>query len=510
MLFYYGSISLIFGLAAGLKFSLSISYWILIISILFSLKILLGDKLLKNILIISVIFLISFYYGSFYKFLHQPNSYLKSQNNNKIELRGVVIDEPVRKEKSTHVVVKTEYGKVLLFANSYPTLKYGDEISFKGRIRIPKSFKTENGKVFNYPEYLSKDHIHFTMTYPSITKIKQKQGNFIKQNLFDFKYNLTTSMEKVIPNPEVALLKGITVAGKSALPQKIIDEWRRAGVSHVVVLSGFHVTVVVIFIMSILKFLPRNLSFVFGLFGILSFCIMAGATSTIVRASIMASLFLLSKYLYRTADANRMLFIAAALMSIQNPLIIFYDISFHLSFLATFAIINFSNFVKNKLSFLSGTGLDEIIAATICAEIFLMPYLIYTMGKFSVVGLFTNILILVYIPLTMILGFITSALSLISIKVSILPAFISFIILRYELGLTHFMASLPFAEIKTAVPMIVPAVFYILAFGAFIIRQRALILSANLDSQKKRQHISSSQMADSPTYMNAPTYLVPK
>jgi competence protein ComEC len=222
----------------------------------------------------------------------------------------------------------------------------------------------------------------------------------------------------------------------------------------------------------------------------------------------MSFLFLFGKFVRRDAQPNRLLFITGAIMVTLNPLIFLYDTSFHLSFLATFGLINVSPVIYKKLTFLSEDSvLREIIASSIGVELFLIPYLLYSIGAISSVGLFANILLLAYIPATMLFGFVSSALSYLVISFSKIPGFISFILLRYELGIVHLLSSIPHALIKIAVPFWVSAIFYVLAFILFFIRQIVLRRQANLDSQRMLQYISLSPLEDNPAYMNAPTYL---
>jgi competence protein ComEC len=348
MLFYFCVVGLLGGLALGiyLKISLVLLLFLLIIMLgIFHISQNKDFYLYKYIALFVFVFSSAFTYGILYEYLHQPQRSMLEKVNKKVSLKGVVYDEPVPKEKSTQIRVKTEHGNVLLFADSFPKLQYGDEIIFSGKLKRPQSFATETGRMFDYPGYLSKDNIFFTISYPKIEKVGEKKGNFFKSNLFELKNSIVGNMEKVVPYPESTLLQGITLAGKKALPSGIEDQFRRAGVSHIVVLSGYNVTIVALIIMKLLSRLPRNVAFTFSSAGILAFCILAGGSSTIIRAGLMSFLFLLSKFIRRDADGNRLLLIAGCVMAAFNPRILLYDVSFHLSFLATFSLINISQHV---------------------------------------------------------------------------------------------------------------------------------------------------------------------
>jgi predicted membrane metal-binding protein len=89
--------------------------------------------------------------------------------------------------------------------------------------------------------------------------------------------------------------------------------------------------------------------------------------------------------------------------------------------------------------------LRDVVSVTCAAYIFVFPFVLYKMGNFSLVALPANILILPFIPFTMMLGFITGILGLIWYIFAIPVGFISYLFLHYELGVIGFFSNLPFA-----------------------------------------------------------------
>lgn len=512
---YYGTVVLVAGLLVGLKTGEArmVIFLMAFISIIIvvSLRPVIWKTILPTLFILSVIFVGASFYARYYVAHHAPDPRLEAQVGDKIELRGLILDEPTPKEKSVETIVTTIYGKVLLFANSYPHLQYGDEISFKAKLKVPEKFSTDSGAMFDYPGFLSKDDIFFMESYPVITKLSSGNGSFIKRKLFALKYLIVKGIEEVVPYPESALLEGITVAGKRSLSATMNDEFKTAGVSHIVVLSGYNVTIVALVIIKILARFPRTLAFGAGTLGIAAFCVLAGGTTTIIRAGIMSFLFLLSRFARRKADPNRLLTIAGCLMVILNPRILLYDTSFHLSFLATFGLINVAPFVDQMLGTIpQSSAIREIIASSLGVELFLIPYLCYSMGAISIVALPANILLLAFIPATMLSGFFGSVLGLMKIYLGIIPALVAFVLLRYELGVVHLLSKIPHALLNTNMPFSMALWFYICCFALFLIRQIFLERQANSDSQKMLRHISLSLPEDNRAYMSAPTYRVPE
>jgi competence protein ComEC len=173
---------------------------------------------------------------------------------------------------------------------------------------------------------------------------------------------------------------------------------------------------------------------------------MAGASAPVVRSVLMASVVLLGSLSYKKLDPTRVLFLVAFMLAFINPYSLPFDPSFQLSFLATFAIINFSTPVEKRLLFIRTKTLREVISQTIAVLLFVSPFILYTMGNFSVVALVTNILVLPIVPILMLLGFLVAVLSFIPFLAT-MCAFIVVSISAYVFFIVHFFAELPFASI---------------------------------------------------------------
>ena len=136
---------------------------------------------------------------------------------------------------------------------------------------------------------------------------------------------------------------------------------------------------------------------------------MIGAPASAIRAGIMAILFLTAQHFGRLSSASRAIVFAATLMLWQNPLILRWDIGFQLSFLATMGIINLQEILSEKLKKIPDfLQLRSNLSATLAAQIFVFPILIYNFGQISIISPLTNIFILPLIPVITILGFIFS------------------------------------------------------------------------------------------------------
>ena len=138
--------------------------------------------------------------------------------------------------------------------------------------------------------------------------------------------------------------------------------------------------------------------------------------------------------------------------------------------------------VKNKIRFITDKfNLREIFAATISAQIFVLPWLVYKTGVFSAVGLPVNFLILPFIPLTMFFGFAVGILGMFSAAISLPFAWASYALLQYELFIVDIFAKLPFAAVNISG---FSEMFLILSYAAIFIIVFRLRRKEKLAEQK--------------------------
>ncbi|MDD4989317.1 MAG: ComEC/Rec2 family competence protein [Candidatus Pacebacteria bacterium] len=391
---------------------------------------------------------------------------------------GVISDEPDERDTNTKLTISLDQvsnkdfqTKILATVSRYSDFHYGDRIKLTGILARPENFSEDNGKEFDYVSYLAKDGIYYMSKNPKVEVVSSGGGNFIKRNLFALKNAFIEKINNAIPSPQSSLLGGLLLGAKRSLGTELSDEFRRAGVIHVVGLSGYDVTIVASAIMKFFSFLPQVYGISFGAGSIFLFAIMTGASATTVRASIMALLALLAKWIGRRYDVVRALLIAGVIMILFNPKILVFDVSFQLSFLSTLALIYVSPLVHTKFHFLPEKfQIKNIVVSTVATQIFVLPFLLYQMGDVSLVGLPVNILILGFIPLTMFLGFLTGLLSFFGFVVAFPFALLTNFLLLYELKVVHLFSSLPFAMVSISYfPALLMISFYIF-YGIILFR----------------------------------------
>ena len=386
-----------------------------------------------------------------------------------VELLGTIIAEPDYKESTVHLYLETEEDKILVTTDRLNQIKYGDRIIAKGKLEKPESFVTDLGRTFNYPKYLQAKGVEYKISFAEVKVVDSGFGNPIVSLLLATKRGFIKSVEQVIPTPAVGLGEGLLLGVKSSLGDNIEEDFRKTGIIHIVVLSGYNVMLVVAFIMFFFSFfLSLRGRVVAGVASIVCFALIVGLSATVVRASIMAVLVLLAQFMGRQYDVIRALFLAGVIMLMINPFLLVYDIGFQLSFMATLGLLLIVPQFESRLAEGKGIfGAKEFFLATCATQIAVLPLLLYHIGQVSLIAVVVNVLVLPIVPLAMLLTFITGVIGFFSISLAGVVGYISMLSLNYILSVAHFFASLPFASVT------VPEFS---AIGVFILYAMMIIL----------------------------------
>jgi ComEC/Rec2-related protein len=370
-----------------------------------------------------------------------------------ISAHGIVVSD--RDERETGIKIVAELStvnetnirsaKVILTADVYSPIKYGDEINIDGKLERPENFDDDTGRSFDYISYLKKDGVSFVIKNPRIQIIAQHKGSRIVEALYAVKTYFISKLDAAIPFPESRLGAGITVAGKKALPKDVQDDFQKSGTMQVVVLSGYNVTIIAETLAMLLSFLPEIIAAGAGVFGIILFTMMAGAAATIVRGSVMAVLVIVAGLYRRRYSVPRAVMVSAVVMLCLNPMLLVFDPSFQFSFTSVLGLVFFSPLILGRMGWMTERWkLRETAAATTATQIFVLPFILYESGQLSLMALPANMLLFLFLPLTMLLCFIAALAQAFSWILAVPFAWPAFLLLKYELFVTHIFARIPF------------------------------------------------------------------
>ncbi len=375
------------------------------------------------------------------------------------KIEGVVIRDPDRREQATRLTVMPETlngaplygsaGAVLVSADRFAEVSYGDRISAKGILKKPEPFETDSGRTFNYPKYLLAHGVTHEMSFAAVSVSSHGEGNPVVASLLSVKHALLRGIHEALPEPESALLAGLLLGEKQSLGEKITQAFRDAGVVHIIVLSGYNVALVIQAVTFItLRIFTRGWAYAVAVVFVICFAVMTGLSETTLRATLMALLMMLATVLHRPKAALRGLLIAAAAMALWNPYVVLYDLSFQLSVLATLGLVLFSDTLVKRMPFVPETlGLRDIVATTLATQATVLPLLVLSVGYVSLVFLPANILVLPAVPLAMFFGFFAALVSLFSTTIAFPLSAFAYGILTYIIHVSVWFGSLPFPSL---------------------------------------------------------------
>ena len=364
-----------------------------------------------------------------------------------VTLIGVVVNEPDIREKIIRLTVKTDMGKLLVTTWRYPEYQYGDKIKITGKLESPPAFED-----FNYRDFLKKDGIYSQMSWPELEVIGSGHGNSIYEILFSFKNKFKTTTQSFISPPQEGILEALIFGDEENISKDWKDKLNFTGTRHITAVSGMNITIIASLLLSFALALGlwRQQAFYLSIFLLILYILMIGAPASAVRAGFMAGLFLLAQYLGRMSAAQRAVIFAASFMLFLNPLLLKLDIGFQLSFLAILGIIylqpilaDWFKKIPNHKFFLLRTTLS----ATLSAQVFTLPILIYNFGYIPLISPLANILIVpILAPLT-ILIFIFGFLGMIFWHFGWILSWPIWFILTYITSMIDWFSKLPFASL---------------------------------------------------------------
>lgn len=399
---------------------------------------------------------------------------------------GEVTTDPERKDSGQIFIVAAQTiqtGRIKcpagilirLKTKLYPRFSFGDTVSFSGKLSAPFNFKSDSGRAFDYKGYLAKDDVYYEMKSAIVrlsTDSEQQKfkssclekcedekhkgstnfigsiSNRVSSILFSLKRHFVSNLESALGEPHAALASGLVVGEKAALGKDLLNDFRTVGLIHIVVLSGYNITVVGDAMRKLLSFLPRVWGISVSGIGIALFGILVGGGATVVRSCFMAGIALSADLIRRDYNVVRALALAALVMLIQNPMILLHDPSFQLSFLATLGLVLFASPIEKRIQFIPEKfGMRGIVASTIATQLTVSPYILYMMGQISIIGMVVNIIVLPFIPVTMLLIFLTGVTGFIWFPISHFFGIISHFLLSYELLIVRQFARIPFASV---------------------------------------------------------------
>jgi competence protein ComEC len=398
----------------------------------------------------------------------KTDPFLEEKIGSRIVIEGTIDDEPDVRATQVRVPLRVQYSgiRVLAVFPAHTEIYYGEYVRVSGNLEKPKSFETGLGRQFNYPGYLAAQGISYQLDRITLEEGSDFKGNPIIALSYRAKEFFIAGLQRSLPEPQSGLAGGITVGDKRAMGKDLMAEFQATSLLHVVVLSGYNITVVIGALFGILARAPRAVRFGAGGVVALFFAVMTGFASASLRAALMAMISISGTLSGRIYRADRALILVAFIMLIWNPYLLVFDPGFQLSFLACAGLLVFSPIFSGWTSRLPEFfGIKEIFNTTASAQIAVLPLLLYQSGLLSFISIPANLLALIAIPLAMFFSSFAAIGGIIAEPIAPILALPANLLLSYVLAVVHVFASIPFSTIT--IPAFSPWILIVAYTGIF-------------------------------------------
>lgn len=390
---------------------------------------------------------------------------------------------------------KTENQKIIIYVEKEYEYFPGDIITVKGEFKKPSDSK--NYKGFSYRKYLLQNKIFGTMKCESTEKIKENRDTYIKILLLRLEF--CNQINKIFKEDIAQFLNGLLFGKIDELSEEVEKNFEISNISHILAISGMHVTYVLFGIKFIIEKIINNkkvCNLILIVF-IFIFYIITGAAVSCLRACLMSTLIFVSSSLYRKNNFYISFIFSLLFILLLNPYNL-YNIGMWLSYLGTLGIVVFYSFLKRFWEYYSNRFIRRIdkkvkpkiitvaeetneefflinffniknktlnyilenFLLSISAQILIFPIMIYAFNTISFTFFISNILVSIFIAPVLILGYFVVFISYIPIP------FYKFFLLIEEnmifiiLKIGEICAKLPLSRIYVSTPNLIFVIFY--------------------------------------------------
>lgn len=330
----------------------------------------------------------------------QPDSELQSDL---IAVQGEVLATPrlTRSDKLRFVLQSTQLSSITT-SDREPTIESvqgkiyvtipllqgtgihpGQIVQVTGFLYQPQAASNPGG--FNFQTYLAKQGIFTGLAGRQVQLIDESP----KSGLWQLRQRIIHTQVESLGVPEGTLVSSIVLGRRAVdLPYDIRDAFIQAGMAHVLAASGFHVSLILGMVLVLTRRLDVKTRFAIGIFVLLIYVGLTGASPSVLRASLMGIAALFALVVKRKVKPTGALLVAATLLLLVNPLWV-EDLGFQMSFLATLGLIVTVPALLKRLDWLP-PAIASLFAIPLAAFLWVLPIQLHVFGTVASYSILTN------------------------------------------------------------------------------------------------------------------------
>lgn len=334
-------------------------------------------------------------------------------------------------------------------------VEIGNEVIISGKVYGVKAKRNEGG--FDQVVY-GKSQGYIGSMYGNVMKIDDTNNYRIRKYLDKIRVSHGLRIQELLPEKPAEVISTLLLGLKNS-DTTIKNNFRVAGLIHILAISGLHITLIGIGLFNILvRFLRKeNVCAVLVISFLGLYCIYTGLHVSTIRATVMIGIYLGQYIFVRRYDKTSALFVAVFIIVVNNPYELM-SVGFLLSFAAVFSIF----YITPKLGMGEGTGQEVLDSMRIMVAIWIgiTPLLIYYFYYMPVYSLIVNFFVLPIIVVIIAISIVGITMSYIVMAIGKFIISVTFWLVNYMLIVTEFVAQLPYSYINVGKPHILVMVLY--------------------------------------------------
>ncbi len=359
-------------------------------------------------------------------------------------------------------------GLLLAWAPPLPRYSYGDLLCLRGVADFPGG-----GNDFDYRSYLAQQGIHSVMNRSQIVLQAHGQGYPPRAWLYGLRQRLADALARSLPEPQASLAQALLLGLRRSMPPELSDAFNRTGTTHILAVSGMNISIVAGLLLPVGAWLlgrRRGYYLLLPLAGTWTYALLAGMGPPVVRAAIMATVFLGGHYLGRPGSAVVALALAAAVMVGLDPSVL-GQVSFQLSFLSMLGLALLAPPLQGILERAVRTlradwvtwarPVTTSVAVSLAAMAFTYPVVAMYFHRLSLVGLPATLLLLPALPILLVTSALTAVAGALSGPLGQVVGWTAWPWLAYQTYVVKGFALLPGAALDLGrIPVVVVAGYF--------------------------------------------------
>lgn len=282
-----------------------------------------------------------------------------------------------------------------------------------------------------------------------------KSSSFVDK----FRNNFTAKLRNSLPEPAASFAAGLLIGQKTGLSEDLQEALRKAGLTHIIAVSGYNLTVIIRAIRRLFSKLSRFQIVMLSGFMILSFVGVTGMSPSILRALIVSFIMLGSWYYGRKPRPAVLMCASLAISALIEPNNVLNSIGWYLSFTAFFGVIVISPILINKIK--RKTLWKTMLIESFCAGLMTLPVIAYSFSKVSLMGVLANSFVVPLVPVAMLGSLLAGITAWISPVLGSVVGYPTKYLLNFILDFSKAISILPGTNLNIKISIVGVLLFYI-------------------------------------------------